>query len=217
MKTQYIDVKWIQTALDKLAPAVCLIKVAQLGISATGFLIGRDLVITNYHVLSSSAGNSLLPPDVLNSVQLSFGSAPAPNASRTFALAQNAVVWSSPIEELDCLLLRVSEDVTAAAAIQPIVADSGAMLEQGAGLLIFQHPQGESLKLFTSPNSVTEVKSNGLVRYLSLADHGSSGAPCFDDDQRLVAIHHAERSTPFGSVREGILFRSVYPQIQNYL
>ena len=54
-------------------------------------------------------------------------------------------------------------------------------------------------------------------RYLSLADHGCSGAPCFDDQQRLVAVHHAERGTPFGSVREGILFDHVYAQIQSDL
>jgi hypothetical protein len=217
LKAQFIDVKWLQSVLSKLAPAVCLIKVAKLGISATGFLIARDLVITNYHVLSSPE-DSLLQPDVLRSVQLSFDSATSPNDLKIFTLAQDPVVWSSPISQLDCLLLRVSEDVTAAAAVQPIVANNGVMLEEGAGLHILQHPQGASLKLFTSPNSVTEVRpQSGLVRYLSLADHGSSGAPCFDDDQRLVAIHHAERGTPFGSVREGILFNNIYLQIQCYL
>ncbi|MGD1092243.1 MAG: serine protease [Bryobacteraceae bacterium] len=217
LKAQLIDARWLRSALSNLAPAVCLIKVAKLGISATGFLIARDLVITNYHVLSSSE-DSLLPPDMLTSVQLSFDFATPPNDLKIFTLAQNPVVWSSSVPQLDCLLLRVSEDVTASAAIQPIVANNAVVPEDGAGLLIIQHPQGESLKLFTSPNSVTEVRSqSGLVRYLSLADHGSSGAPCFDDDQRLVAVHHAERGTPFGSVREGILFSSIYPQIQIYL
>ena len=218
LKADYVDVKWMQAAFDKLAPAVCLIKVAKLGISATGFLIAPDLVVTNFHVLSPD-GESLYPADVLATVQFTFELAKPPNDSKVFNLAAaNPVVWSSPVLQLDCLLLRLSQDVAAAAAVQPLVATNGVAPENGAGLLILQHPQGESLKLFTAANSVTEVRpKTGLLRYLSLADHGSSGAPCFDDQQRLVAVHHAERGTPFGSVREGILFDHVYAQIQSYL
>jgi len=218
LKSQILlDAEWLRSALDKLAPAVCLIRQPNLGMSATGFLIAPNLVITNYHVLSNNGSPSgpLYPTKILADVQLTFQFAKPPNDRTTFALSETPVLWASA--DLDCILLQVSEDIIAA-GIQPVSVGNSAIPADGSGLLILQHPKGESLKISTSPNAVTGVyMASGLIQYISLAEHGSSGAPCFNDDLQLVAVHHAERSKPFGSVREGILFDTIYSKIRKYL
>ena len=55
------------------------------------------------------------------------------------------------------------------------------------------------------------------MQYVSKGEPGSSGGPCFDDDLRLVAIHHAEVEKPFGLVREGILFKTVFEIIKEFI
>jgi hypothetical protein len=46
---------------------------------------------------------------------------------------------------------------------------------------------------------------------------GSSGSPCFDENWYLVALHHAQKARTFGSIREGILFASIYQEIKDFL
>jgi endonuclease G len=86
------------------------------------------------------------------------------------------------------------------------------------GLNILQHPGGESMKLALSSNGVTGVyPETGLIQYLTSTRGGSSGSPCFSDEWALVALHHAERSRMFGTIREGILFRAIHSEISSYL
>ena len=70
------------------------------------------------------------------------------------------------------------------------------------------------MKLAVSDNAVTYAEAQmGIIQYLTRAASVSSGSPCFDEQWRLVALHHAERSRTFRSVREGILIRSIHERI----
>ena len=82
------------------------------------------------------------------------------------------------------------------------------------GLNILQHPEGSAMKLALSPNGITRVlRDKGLLHYISATAGGSSGSPCYDDDWRVIALHHAEKSGPAWVYREGILMREIYPEI----
>ena len=62
------------------------------------------------------------------------------------------------------------------------------------------------MKVALSCNGVVDVDANsGKIQYVNKTAGGSSGSPCFNEDWELVALHHAERSRSFGSIREGIL------------
>ncbi|MFM5947050.1 MAG: trypsin-like serine peptidase, partial [Dolichospermum sp.] len=83
---------------------------------------------------------------------------------------------------------------------------------------VLQHPEGESMKLSISQDGIIGVYQNsGLVQYVNKTAVGSSGSPCFDEDWYLVALHHAQKAKTFGSIREGILFASIYQEIQDFL
>ncbi|MDI1430169.1 trypsin-like serine peptidase [Polyangium sorediatum] len=55
---------------------------------------------------------------------------------------------------------------------------------------IIQHPGGDQKQLSFFHNHVVHV-GHGRVQYLTDTLPGSSGAPVFDKDWRLVALHHS--------------------------
>ena len=60
-------------------------------------------------------------------------------------------------------------------------------------------------------------QEKGLIQYVTTAAGGSSGSPCFSDDWKVVALHHAQQARAFGSIREGILMGPILERIQQYL
>jgi len=74
------------------------------------------------------------------------------------------------------------------------------------------------MMLAPSSNGVTGAyPDTGHVQYVSRTAPGSSGAPCFDDDWKVVALHHAVRSKMFGVIGEGILMSAIYGAIREFL
>ncbi|HEY6189137.1 MAG TPA: trypsin-like peptidase domain-containing protein [Pyrinomonadaceae bacterium] len=61
-----------------------------------------------------------------------------------------------------------------------------------APLYIMQHPNHEPLKLAIDTSAIIGVNGNGTrVRYRTNTERGSSGAPCFNKDWGLMALHHS--------------------------
>lgn len=214
------DVGTLQRGLE-LANSVCKITFTDRPseASGTGVLIAPDLVLTNYHVLSLKDDADLNA--IACSARFEFGyvSPKFGEVARTQILnaADNQpLVASSPINQLDYALLRLSRNE--GFSVEPVLVNTSSQLIPKSPLNILQHPEGNAMKVSLSNNGV--VKTNeprGLVLYVNPTKRGSSGSPCFDSDWRLVALHHKEMDTSFGSVREGILLSAIYPQISNFL
>ena len=70
------------------------------------------------------------------------------------------------------------------------------------------------MKVALSSNGILKVaRENGKMQYVNRTAGGGSGAPCFDEQWRVVGVHRAERSKAFGAVREGILLESILPRL----
>ena len=214
------DVGTLRRGLE-LANSVCKITFTDRPpeASGTGVLIAPDLVLTNYHVLSMKDSADLTA--IARSARFEFG-----NVSPKFgevarsqilnAADDNPLVASSPINQLDYALLRLSGSKDF--SIEPVLVSASSQLIPKSPLNILQHPEGNAMKVSLSNNGV--VKTNelrGLVLYVNQTKQGSSGSPCFDNDWRLVALHHKEMDTSFGSIREGILLSAIYPQISKFI
>ena len=216
-KPELWDLAFLSRGVDQ-ASSVCRIEVEGQGAVGTGVLISRDLLLTNYHVLEDAIQSNL---QNIARVRLCFRrlttEAGAETIGQTFGLAENPIVCSSPTQLLDYALLRIESSILSAEAIRP-VEFAQISLTKGNSIHILQHPNGESMKIAFGTNGVTGVyEKEGLIQYISQTSTGSSGSPCFNDDWRLVALHHAQRATSFGVVCEGILFSAIYPQISDVL
>jgi endonuclease G, mitochondrial len=214
------DVGLLRQGLER-ANSVCKITFADRSpeVSGTGVLIAPGVVLTNYHVLSLKEGADL--NEIARSARFEFGYI-SPKSSETTrtqilkAATNQPVVASSPVHELDYALLHLSPDEDF--AIMPVPFNTSSQLMPKSPLNILQHPEGDAMKVSLSNNGVVKInESRGLVLYVNPTKRGSSGSPCFDNDWRLVALHHKEMATSFGSVREGILFSAIYPQISSVL
>ncbi|WP_166481722.1 effector-associated domain EAD1-containing protein [Scytonema sp. UIC 10036] len=179
--------------------AICQIRIPGITVG-TGFLVGVDLVMTNYHVISSAHHN----PSISRMVTLRFdyktdkgGLADEAKVQKYYLARDDQwLVDYSPQNELDYALLRVRNTP----GEQPIGGQEGApprgwltphkyTFGQGEPLVILQHPKAAPLKISIG-SVIYEQVGHYYVSYSANTDEGSSGAPCFNSDWNLVAIHH---------------------------
>ncbi len=193
---------------------VCRIDVGAMP-KGTGFLVGPDLVLTNYHVLTSVIAG----PDAPGGVQCVFDFKKlrdgTVNQGRAVKLAGDWLVDKSPPSkaesedrpddvlptpnELDFALIRLAEPFGSAPVTIAAAGPRGWVklpsiqppLPNGTPIIIVQHPNSEPISLALDTNAVQGLNDNGTrVRYATNTDSGSSGSPCFDFDWSLVALHH---------------------------
>jgi V8-like Glu-specific endopeptidase len=211
---------WIDRA-TAIKAQVCRVEVGNA--TGTGFLVGPDLVITNYHVIESVVG-SQSPGVVLRFDLTAPGRA---GSERTLAaewlvefsrysavdLDENATS-TAPANELDYAVLRTK----AAVGDEPVnqgrrrgwqaFSKQAPICTEGAPLVIVQHPQGEHMQMALDTNAILKVGPT-RVRYRTNTKHGSSGSPCFDLAWNLLALHHSGDQSFKAIWNEGIPVRSI--------
>jgi hypothetical protein len=166
----YVDITQWRTRLGEVEVQVCRVETPQS--MGTGFLLGPDVVITNYHVMESVIKNPALGPSVVlrfDYKQLADGT--TLNPGTTFHLVTNNwLLDHSPysevdrladpgektpaLDELDYALLRVDEEPgnqrVAGATAEPTaptrgwvkLKPGGTTLADDAPVFIVQHPEG---------------------------------------------------------------------------
>lgn len=219
---EFFDVGFLMRGIQQ-AVSVCRIETLNGRALGTGFLIDKNLLLTNHHVLQEENSSLETMNANVQNMLLRFGYFTAEtgktNNGQTFRLDQNQpVLQYSPTEKLDYALLRVEDKIREANEIKKAECDFESSPIKGMGLTILQHPKGESMKLAVTRDGITSIlEQSGLVQYATKTAGGSSGSPCFNEDWKVVALHHAERARSFGSIREGILLSSIYQEIKSHL
>jgi hypothetical protein len=197
---------------------VCRVEVGNGG-GGTGFLVGPDLVLTNYHVVMAllSGPRSATPVRcVFDDCAGLGGAAPTPRApvgldpawaipNRPFAATDLAPdrPGGPAAHELDYALLRLAERVGDEAVGSVTrgwidASTSPAPPPKDTPALIVQHPglppdftRQDTMKLAFATPGFLGLDASGLrLRHRVNTEKGSSGAPVFDASFRLVGLHH---------------------------
>jgi hypothetical protein len=175
----------------------------------TGFLVGSDLVLTNYHVVDRyidkgqpSAGLGCRFDYAVETSGTNTGTV-RPVAEGAHWIIDSAKHSAADLDdkgglpdsgELDYALIRLresaGEDIENGQRRGWIeVSMLPAPLEERDICFIVQHPKGEPVKVATG--AVASVNANATrVRYDANTERGSSGSPCLDVRLDLVALHH---------------------------
>lgn len=196
---------WLQK-LAQIERQVCRIEFNG-NAAGTGFLVGPDLVLTNWHVVAAAkeANN-------LDKLTCRFDYQRLENGTRqqgtAVALHADGCIDSSPFspaeltqnpdtplptpDQLDYALLRLAKPMGSENTRGWIdMTKAAGTLSSGAPLLIVQHPDGAPMKLALDTDSIIKYNGNNTrLRYATNTESGSSGSPCFTMDWELVALHH---------------------------
>jgi hypothetical protein len=214
----FFEATHFATMLGRMSGRVCRIELNDNdGTMGTGFLVGPQAVLTNYHV----AEKFLKGTHPAKRVRLRFDyfkpqpdSTPSDGvlvgldlskpdawklAESIYSPGEKAGTLDNPpptAEQLDFALLRLDRAIGG----ESVEGKPRGWIDLPANqppllglpfLMILQHPDKLPLKLAFDTDPKTELKNEGLrVRYQVNTERGSSGSPVFDKDWKLVALHH---------------------------
>lgn len=162
------------------ARSVAQIVVPQVG-TGTGFLVAPGLLLTNNHVLPDAETAAAA------SARFNYEQDPAGEllASVYHRCAPDRFFLTDPV--LDYSLVAVLGDPGVRFGVIPVVP---AGVQVGSRVNIIQHPGGQPKQIALVDNQVA-YRDDTVIQYLTDTLPGSSGAPVFDDQWRLVALHHS--------------------------
>jgi Trypsin-like peptidase domain/Effector-associated domain 1 len=207
-----VDVNFLERGL-RASRAVARLAITADGESftGTGFLIREDLLLTNHHCLF---------------VERLGGYAKASGMVAWFNYQVDVDNKPTTVESVDGDVATIDGDPADDWAVirlckaldpsiyRPLGLEPTTTLVEGARVNIIQHPGGVLKKLSLIHNAVVHVDGR-LVQYLTDTEPGSSGAPVFNENWEVVALHHSGGDLPIpGTSRvafrnEGINIRSV--------
>ena len=192
---RFVSLDWYRRGLTRCAGVARIGREATRGVG-TGFLLtgaalhpalGEELyLLTNSHVVSPSPElpDTVRPADTI----VSFEGLPGAQGKSWIV---KKLIFNSPISELDATLLQLDHSVPGVEPypIAPALPDRNSERR----LYVVGHPLGGGLSFSLQDNLLLDWDDR-RVHYRTPTEPGSSGSPVFDDQWRLVALHHAGRS-----------------------
>jgi endonuclease/exonuclease/phosphatase family metal-dependent hydrolase/S1-C subfamily serine protease len=168
--------------------------------SGTGFLVGKNILLTNHHVLNSTEVASRAAVDFtfeVSPADLATGVAEPKGASaRRYRLDPAKLFITSPVKDggLDYTFVWIEDEAEPAFGSIPM-ARSAFSVSEGERAFIVHHPDGRGRRVSLDENNVLRITTS-VVRYSTDTMPGSSGSPVFNRQGRLIALHHASSRDP---------------------
>jgi len=174
------NISSLEEALS-LSDAVALVQIPGRG-SASGFLIGVDLLMTNNHVLRSY--QEATRARIRFNYQLDIDG--LLEDSEYFSARPDIFFYTNP--DLDYSIVSVENQPGYKYGTIPIALNPSIRI--GDRVSIIQHPSGQPKQVAMVDNEIMYL-DNKIVQYLTDTLPGSSGSPVFNEAWELVALHHS--------------------------
>lgn len=182
------NIWWMEKAIDS-ARHVARVKMPNG--SATGFLIGADIFMTNHHVFEdeNDANRAIL--------QFNYRLDADGNMAEVDEWECDPEFMFITDDDLDYSIVKVkAKDGEEVGDIWGYFnLQYGVEPEVNSRVNIIQHPLGRFKQIAFRDNQVKDV-SEPYVQYLTDTDYGSSGSPVLDDWFNVVALHHQRVPDP---------------------
>lgn len=188
------NINWLAKGV-KYAKSVCKIEVrnkkTKEGVKTavgTGFLLSNKILMTNNHVIANEddARNSIL---YFNYEEDINGKKEVPV---TYKLEVDALFWTNTQYDFTIVKVKDEKDVPLSNwGYLDIELDQYADEPSAKNhVTIIQHPRGGYKQIALNENQITEVESPYLL-YRTDTEQGSSGSPVFNDNWKVIGLHHA--------------------------
>ena len=163
------------------------------GWNGTGFLVGKNLLVTNNHVLNSEAvaANAIVdfefertPDELLKMISVPRGTRREVrlNPSRLF-------LTSSALNGLDYSFVWIDNDASREYGFIPMSRGSF-MGRPHEPVFLIHHPNGDFKQASVDDTELLNIDGD-LLLYAADTAGGSSGSPVFARSGKLIALHHA--------------------------
>ena len=199
-----LEVADLLSAFSLAARRLCLIRAG--GKQGTGFLIGPQTVLTNWHVMSEliDRGTGKAVDGSAAKISVSFETL-TDNKGRSCPVADEWLVGFSPLVKAaaDPLPQAVSPDGTFLdyCAIRLLgapgrergwydLSQTGTLNHKTDAFFVFQHPAGVAQRAGVARDTVLDANTD-FLRHQVWTASGSSGGLCLDHKLRPIALHHA--------------------------
>lgn len=154
---------------------------------ATGFLVTPRLLLTNNHVCPNYSRAEQLGAQFNYTLNINGGI-----ASPDLRLFMPDIFFLTSIE-LDFSLIAVANSISGRHpgdkyGFLPMIGDKGKAI-RGNPLNLIHHPGGEPTSVAIRSNLMV-AEDGDWIQYQGDTRRGSSGAPVFNDQWELVALHH---------------------------
>jgi hypothetical protein len=189
---RFFSLDWYRRGLTRCAGVARIGHEPTRGVG-TGFLLmgailhptlGEELfLLTNSHVVSPGpeVPIAMRPADAFVTFE------GLPGAERE-SWTVKKLIFNSPIREFDATLLQLDRGVP---GVEPYPIAPGLPDRDGKRrVYVVGHPLGGGVSFSLQDNLLLDWDQR-LVHYRTPTEPGSSGSPVFDDQWRLIAIHHA--------------------------
>lgn len=209
-----VKINWLQKGISA-SKSVCQV-VRGDGARGTGFLINNGFLMTNCHVLPDK--------DAVASANIIFDYEEDlyGNMRKTSQfLLEPDIAKFSPIEEYDYAYVKVRENpANPVSQWGNLDLDTTGDPKINNAVTIIQHPLGETKKIALTANKIIGINGYRLL-YQTDTQRGSSGSPVFNQDWKVIALHHAGKSEEDGGLvidpvtgfrsgaNEGILIKNI--------
>ena len=231
------DVVKFRERLGEIEGQVCRIELAADEPLGTGFLLGPDVIMTNWHVMKGAITDGASPDHFTARFGYKKMSDGTVAEGTTFKVKE--VIDSSPPtswelnpssekvvptdEQMDYALIRVEgkpgfQSIQHGETPDPEAPERGWIkwpsnpetdFDTNKVLFVVQHPKGRTMKL--TANTVDELNVNNTrVKYQNDTEEGSSGSPCFNANWDLVALHHSGDPAYFARFNQGIPLQNIH-------
>jgi len=189
--------------------------------SGTGFLIQPGLVMTNNHVLVGSENErTATEEDTSLTVTFNYEQDLSGGLATIAQFKTNPERFFAADRDLDFAVVAVDGEPEKTYGFLPLpAADDDISLAAGDDVFIVQHPNGGPKQIALAGNLVEYVDER-VVQYTTDTLPGSSGAPVFNWQWRVVALHHSGGDIPEPNTNrthfrnEGVLLRAILATIQ---
>ncbi len=219
-KNTLVPTSWLHKAIQ-VSKSVCQV-IRSDGKKGTGWLLNDGWMMTNAHVLPNikHVESSKILLDFEEDL---FG---APRKTSEFFL-ESAGALFSPITKFDYAYVRIKDSpANPISNWGTLELDLFSDPQLGDFVNIIQHPLGEAKQIALTRNSIVAI-DNSKVFYKTDTEKGSSGSPVFNQEWKVIALHHAGKTEEEGGMtinketgekmaaNEGILIKNVMEDIKS--
>ncbi|WP_111707720.1 trypsin-like peptidase domain-containing protein [Lutibacter citreus] len=214
-----VPMSWVYKAIE-VSKSVCQVIRAD-GTKGTGWLLENGWMITNHHVIPNAnlAATSKIVFDYEEDIHGSN------RKTSEFKLDPKGALFSSLLK-LDYAYIKVIDNPANPLkkwGHLKVNIFSEPQIEHFVNII--QHPLGEKKQIALTRNNIVAI-DNEKIFYKTDTEKGSSGAPVFDADWNVIALHHAGKTEEDGGLvvnqetgkkmgaNEGILIKFVMEDIK---